>query len=308
MLTRGLGTKELQFHRKELGGKEYVFVDIPGFNDTERSESDIVCEISTGLSQVQNIKGILYFHRILDERMLGSSIRHLRIFQALCGKSCMGKVTIVTTHWDRVSQGVGEERESELKEHYWKELITDGATVAQFRGSLEDADAITKRLMQDPQLVRLAIQEQIIGCTFEETDAGRIVNEQMQSLRRRKKEELRIAREELALQEAATYLGEPQTSRETTLMAIIRSQDQIIQFQDENYKALQERYRERGSRLQFQEARLMKKVITPRGNVSKLGWWLPHWSNFASPSISGYKPSVRFGLTNEQVMVQSVDG
>lgn len=298
----GLGTKELQFHRKELGGKEYVFVDIPGFNDTERSESDIVCEISTGLSQVQNIKGILYLHRILDERMMSSSIRHLHIFQALCGKSCMGKVTIVTTHWDRVSQAVGEARESELKQDYWKELITDGATVAQFRGSLEDAEAITKCLTKDPQLVRLAIQEQIIGCTFEETDAGRIVNQKMQSLRRHKEEELRIAQEELALQEAV-YLGEPQTSRETILMAIIRSKDQAIQIQDENYKGLQERCREQWSRSQFQEARLMKKGITPRGNISEWisrGWLLRYWSNFTSTSIG-------FGQGNEQVVVQSMD-
>ena len=233
---------------------EYVFVDTPGFNDPERSEFDMIFDISTALCRVQNIMGILYLHRISDDRMLGSSNRHLRIFRALCGSSCMKKVIILTTHWDMLaSEEVGQARESELREHYWKELIADGAQVERFkkRGRGE-AERIIKILTQkDPQPVKLAILEQILDHkSFAETDLGRIINEDIQRLQQRKEEELRHAREEVAQQENSTFLGEPQTSRERILV--------------ENYTDLERKYQELRGWLKYQVA----WSSTPRGSAS----------------------------------------
>lgn len=259
-IARGVGTRELQFHRKELDGKEYEFVDTPGFNDPERSEFDIVFDISDALGRVQQIMGILYLHRISDDRMLGSSIRHLRIFRALCGSLCMKKVIILTTHWDMLaSEEVGQARESELQEHYWRELIADGARVERFeKGSPEEAERIIKILTQnDPKTVKLAILEQILDHkSFAETDVGRIINEDIQRLQQRKEEESRHAREEeVAQQQNSTLLGEPQTLRERILM--------------ENYTDLERRNQELREWLNRQVTR-STGVGPPRGSANRL--------------------------------------
>ena len=180
---REIGSSEVQLYNTTLGGQECTFVDIPGFSDTERSESETVRYISKSLLQVPDITGILYLHRISDDRMLGSSVRHLRVFHALCGSSCMRNVLILTTHWDRTPREVGETREKELYEHFWNELIEDGASVMRFdTRTPQCAQFITTCLMRN-QPLKLAIQEQMEQrLTFEKTDVGRIINAELQRL------------------------------------------------------------------------------------------------------------------------------
>lgn len=283
--TRGVATSELRSHHKVIHGQKYTFVDVPGFTGPDRNESDTVRAISTALCRVHNIRGILYLHRISDDRMLGSSIRHLQIFQALCGTSCMGNVCILTTHWDRVSQELGQARKSELLEHYWKELITGGADVEDFDGSLENADKITKRL-RCHGVIKLAIQEQMIKRgEFEETDAGRIVNEE-QRLRQRKEEELRLAEEKLARLENSTVLGEPQISREIKILnEMVRGRDEEIEVLKGNVKYLEMQNKtlkqdnksltEENTALKSQNQRLnaQSTILEPRSLQTALTTW-----------------------------------
>jgi hypothetical protein len=77
------------------------------------------------------LAGILYFHRISDNRMARSPLKNLRMFQELCGKKALQNVVLVTTMWDEVNEAVGVQMEKELKDKYWK-VIDRGSATARF--------------------------------------------------------------------------------------------------------------------------------------------------------------------------------
>lgn len=185
-----------------LDGQPYRLLDTPGFNDTERSETDILLSLTTWLCDLYRagvtISGILYFHRISDERMQGSTLRNLRAFEALCGDASMRNVVFVTTHWDMVSLAVGEERETELSEAYWMAMIQKGANTARFDGSVEGAKRIVVSLQPRGDTV-LAIQREIVIDKRElpKTDVGRIINEELEKNRKQLENELHQVQDSL---------------------------------------------------------------------------------------------------------------
>lgn len=65
--------------------------------------------------------------------MRGSSIRSLKMFQALCGENALCNVVLTTTYWDRVSSNIGASRESQLRLKFWNAFIDQGSRVARFQ-------------------------------------------------------------------------------------------------------------------------------------------------------------------------------
>jgi hypothetical protein len=104
-----------------------VLVDTPGFDDTHKSDMEILQMISDWLKKTyfiffkpfsytpffssqevcillftrykKSIKlaGIVYLHKITDIRMAGAPHRSLRMFAQLCGDQGVKKVILVTT-------------------------------------------------------------------------------------------------------------------------------------------------------------------------------------------------------------------
>lgn len=94
-------------------------IDTPGFDDTTRSDAEVLGEIATwlGASYQQHIllHSIIYLHRITDRRMQGAARKNIRMFRQLCGNDdALSKVHLVTTMWDQVDESVGLRREKEL--------------------------------------------------------------------------------------------------------------------------------------------------------------------------------------------------
>ena len=65
------------------------------------------------------LAGIIYIHRISDERFTGVSVRNFKMFRQLCGDSTLKNVIFVTNMWGKVPKEVGEAREKELAEDYF---------------------------------------------------------------------------------------------------------------------------------------------------------------------------------------------
>jgi predicted GTPase len=83
------GTGKVEIYPSTLpDGTKLFLVDTPGFDDTYRSDTDILKEIANWLSTAyeENIKlaGIIYLHRIEDVRLGGAAMRNLRMFKAQC--------------------------------------------------------------------------------------------------------------------------------------------------------------------------------------------------------------------------------
>ncbi len=148
------------------------------------------------------LSGLLFLHRISDNRMSASPIRLLETFKSICGQQAFENVILVTTMWDEVSLDVGQERENQLCDGHWKSMLTLGSTTARFLNTQESAwDTISQFRLENRRAILL--QEELVErqMSLPETAAGRSIlgwlGEIIESLKealRRLRKRLRNAR------------------------------------------------------------------------------------------------------------------
>ena len=165
-----------------------TLVDTPGFNDTTKSDTQVLLEISTWMSSNYKkgklLSGIIYLHHITDVRMSGSSMKYVKMFQRLCGPNALKNVLLTTTRWSDVDQAQGERREGELRNgDFWGELITEGAAITRFMGTRESGLELIDKLMGNKPKP-LDIQDQMVekNMAMAETEAGKFINGELGSL------------------------------------------------------------------------------------------------------------------------------
>ncbi|KAG0694748.1 P-loop containing nucleoside triphosphate hydrolase protein [Suillus ampliporus] len=160
--------------------RRVVLVDTPGFDDTFLSDTEILRRIAVWLASSygddMKLAGVLYLHDISQPRMFGTSRRNLDMFRRLCGENAERNVILVTTKWNDVGAGVGERREQQLKDSFWKEMVNNGSQVDRFHGSRKSAWDVMRPILANSSAVVAAIriQEELIdlGKVIPETDAG----------------------------------------------------------------------------------------------------------------------------------------
>lgn len=125
MTCHGAGISAIVEVRCKIGPYNVTLVDTPGFDDTYRSDTEILKTIASWMKDAYDEKtrltGIIYLHRISDNRMFGSSLKNLRMFRSLCGTENLSYVILATTIWDKVNAGEGRAREAELlfNDQWW---------------------------------------------------------------------------------------------------------------------------------------------------------------------------------------------
>ncbi|KAI5987410.1 hypothetical protein F5J12DRAFT_728429 [Pisolithus orientalis] len=146
------------------GIRNIVLVDTPGFDDTFMTDAQILRQIAHWLNATykKNIKlsGVLYLHRISDNRVSGTPLRNYNMFRELCGKENFKNVVLVTTMWDEVTEEVGSARENELQSDFWRSMINLGSTIHRFDGTTESAWEIISCLSVAPPVERRPLQMQ----------------------------------------------------------------------------------------------------------------------------------------------------
>ncbi|KAF8420556.1 hypothetical protein L210DRAFT_3425066 [Boletus edulis BED1] len=184
-------TKEvlaIRFRHQE-SGRYVVLVDTPAFDDTFKSDLDILNTISNWLNSSYKrgklLSGILYLHRITDNRMAGTPLKNLRVFRKLCGKDALDKVYLTTTMWDEVDQSVGERRLKELGTEYWESMIIQGAEVVCLQNNEDSAKKIVQQILsQEVAHKAVLLQEEMADLRkeLEETQAGQELYSQLEKL------------------------------------------------------------------------------------------------------------------------------
>ncbi|KZT74203.1 hypothetical protein DAEQUDRAFT_294098 [Daedalea quercina L-15889] len=180
-----------------------IMVDTPGFDDTSKSDSDVLAIIATYLAQLRRkgvrIRGVVYLHRITDNRMGGTALRNFRMFEAICGDCGMNNAVIVLNMWDRAKSEVYEAREKELRESelFFKPAVTAGAYMMRHDGSAQSAEAILHYLVSKTSAY-LQIQTEMIDDmkAIHMTKAGLALLGDLTSKEFQHIEELRRVREE----------------------------------------------------------------------------------------------------------------
>ncbi|KAF9444015.1 hypothetical protein P691DRAFT_737086 [Macrolepiota fuliginosa MF-IS2] len=189
-------------------GVSVVLVDTPGFDDTHLSDLDILKIVAKWLEDIRRrsltLSGILYLHRISDNRMAGTPLKNLKMFKKLCGEDFFEKVILTTTMWPEVGGGVEEDiyirREGELSRTYWAEMTNKGSFTCRFRNTQASAWEILNRVVAHESRRRLIrIQEELVDQkkSLPTTEAGQQLHGIFEALIEKQNDLLNRTKEEL---------------------------------------------------------------------------------------------------------------
>lgn len=195
-----------------VNGVRVWLIDTPGFDDTNRSDAEVLKDVAFWLAAAYTretqLAGIIYLHRITDVRMLGSAKRNLRMFKQLCGANNLNSVILVTTHWSDkkgkpVPEDVGQQRINELVEtnEFWGEMVQRGSRVERHDGTSESANRIVSNLVARQIRVTLDIQKDLIDRQMNlfDTNAGRALQAELIEERQRSEKRLAELKEDMEL-------------------------------------------------------------------------------------------------------------
>jgi hypothetical protein len=175
------------------------------------------------------ITGIVYMHRISDNRMSGTPLRNLQMFANLCGDEAIRNVVLATTMWSDVTPNVGISREAELRQVYWKSMLALGSATARFKNNFESAweivDSLIKKTSGDP----LLLQEELVDLNrrLSETKAGQTLYSTLQDLLANQKEMVEQLRHEAEIQKNQDMVRELNAQWEKLQQDLQTTFDQI---------------------------------------------------------------------------------
>ncbi|KAG8916600.1 hypothetical protein FRC03_001224 [Tulasnella sp. 419] len=193
-------TKEVEPVRFTHEGRNIVLIDTPGFDDTHTSDTDILRDIAKwlelGYESGRLLNGIIYLHRISDNRVGGISFKNMRLFHALCGRKAMKNVVLCTTMWENVDSTLAEAREEDLLAKFWNTMTTQGARAARHYGTHQSALAIINELLDLPPIpldIQVSLAE---GRSLAETAAGKWIDRELVAMQAKHKQEMEDLKKE----------------------------------------------------------------------------------------------------------------
>ncbi|KAI0955752.1 hypothetical protein AcV7_006331 [Taiwanofungus camphoratus] len=224
-----------------MSERTVTLIDTPGFDDTTRSDTDILKDIAVFLSTTsapvtrhscarltiyfpsklyfsyenkRKISGVIYMHRISDFRMTGISRRNFSMFKKLCGDETLKNVAIVTNMWGEVSEerGLARERELVTDDILFKRVLEKGAQMMRHNNTYQSALVILEQLINNhPKALR--IQRELVdeNKDISQTAAGEELGRELAELAKKHREELHQVQEEMQKTMAAK---DPQTQKE----------------------------------------------------------------------------------------------
>ncbi|KAK0642997.1 P-loop containing nucleoside triphosphate hydrolase protein [Cercophora newfieldiana] len=166
-------------------------IDTPGFDDTTRSDADILNTIAARLATLyrahQPLLGIVFLHRITDVRLSGSAIKNFNILQRICGPQNYDRIVLATTMWGEAAIRKGGTEAATGREDrlwdYWTDMFQGKSrTVRHEDDTQESAQKILSYLIDHPSASQpLQIQRELVDqrMTLDQTDAGRYVRREL---------------------------------------------------------------------------------------------------------------------------------
>lgn len=126
------------------------------------------------------LTGIIYVHRISDDRFEGSTAKHFQMFKKLCGRKALKNAALVTNMWGLVTPQEGVTREQQLKDRFFKSAIRKGAQLYRHDNTPESAQEILRRVLENGPVV-LKIQQELVdeGKDVGNTGAGTVLNKEI---------------------------------------------------------------------------------------------------------------------------------
>jgi DNA repair exonuclease SbcCD ATPase subunit len=165
---------------------QYSIIDTPGFNDTHRTDEEILEEIVSWLSSQHKernmLSGIIYLHPISNTRVQGSTMTQLRVFKELCGKDYFDNVTIATTFWSVTDRAEAERREVELfsTANFLGDMKGLGASTARISDDRETPLRLIEQIASNrPNVMKVQKELDDSGATFKTTQASKTLSREL---------------------------------------------------------------------------------------------------------------------------------
>lgn len=264
-------TADVKIHSFRHGnGRTGYLIDTPGFDDTMRSDSEVLKETAYFLAKLyyksKKLSGLIYLHRIMDPKMGGSAVKNLNIFQKMCGQSAFPSVMLVSTRWEELRPenggiSIGERREAELRSNdkFWGTMVRGGSRVARHNGTANSAQGILSQMIDQKKVV-LEIQRQMVdeNLPLVKTVAGEFLEQEFREARKQQQDELRELKEsmEAAKKEKDQEMLELLLAQQKTCEDRLQVADTDQQKLKVNFHALEQ---EQGPRYQTQIEQLKRE-------------------------------------------------
>lgn len=206
------GTQTLTTYTTTVKGNPIILLDTPGFDDSARSNIDVLSDIVSNLylfalrgGEIQ-VRGIIFLYNISEIRFAGSQAKTLEILRTLCGDDCMGNVIIGTTMWDQNSSKFPKQvrREESFSKKYWKGIHS---TTRLFEDDEAAANQIIMDLLALPPVL-LLVQREIMKPphTIQNTTVGKLTMpngyKEIEELKQQKNAQAQVFQAELNKREA----------------------------------------------------------------------------------------------------------
>ncbi|KAF8457751.1 P-loop containing nucleoside triphosphate hydrolase protein [Terfezia claveryi] len=203
-----LGVTVASFHHKY--GKTVHLIDTPGFNDTYRTDGDILHELAFWLLKCHThdirLSGVVYLHNIIDNRIQGSSLRALNVFKGLVGEENYHGVVLVTTMWDKIDDNDydgAKERQKELMTqlNFWGDMKQGRSHLKALTAGRTSVEEIVNHIAAENKRLTLRIQRQMSepeNCHIHETDAGKVLYKKLYEEKRNMEQKLDDLKKQLA--------------------------------------------------------------------------------------------------------------
>jgi hypothetical protein len=181
-------------------------VDCPGFDDSHRSDTEILSEISELLTTQYHIGmklwGVIFLQSINDVRFRGSARSVLELFRQLVGDEALGNVVLATTQWSKVrdeDMQVAIAREQQLRDEYWRDMLNMDSITTRFSGSKPSAEGIIGQLIARKKYIVLRLQKELVDekKSLGKTAAGSLLKPKVDRKLKDSKEDIKKLKEEL---------------------------------------------------------------------------------------------------------------
>jgi hypothetical protein len=154
-------------------------VDTPGFDDTTRSNMDIMSSLASWIqSNKCTVGGVVYLHRITDRRFTGCSRMSLNILMAMCGERFFPHIVLASTMWNGLpsDRAVAEAEacEYELFDSFWADMLRKGAMPMRYMGSRESGQVIIKAVLATHSAPLMSLEIELQDRCIEGTVVGRL--------------------------------------------------------------------------------------------------------------------------------------
>lgn len=98
------------------------------------------------------LSGIICLHDISQKCLSQPSHKNLTVFRQLCGDGALANVILGTTKWGQVKPEVGQDRERQLADGHWREMVLRGSTIMQVQSDESSVWKIIDRILGNVDL------------------------------------------------------------------------------------------------------------------------------------------------------------